>query len=108
SFLFVEKSWEKALLTRNSDILKITDDGNIVWDKQIKNQDGIYRLSDIIKTENGFLLTGYMHDSITKKADLLVLKILDNGTYEWSKYYGSALNDYGNKIINTSNGNYLV
>ena len=87
-------------------ILKIDDDGNLLWGKIIETPAWEYP-RDFEISENGyFVITG----SIKIEGgdfNIYVLKIDSVGNTVWQKRYGGGMDDFGYSICKSENG-YLV
>jgi len=98
----------------NSDIFALStdEDGNILWQE-------VYELggsqddngNDIIKTTHGGYIIGGATSNIDEmtggvKAALLI-KIDNNGTYEWHKTYGTLEGEEANSVKQTKSGGYI-
>lgn len=98
-------------------VIRTNKDGDTLWCKRYGSNAvslGIYDLGQgIIKTKDGFLITGtttnYGVSSVNE--DILLIKIDFDGNIQWSKVYGASnANDkeYGYHSIELNNGGFLV
>ena len=65
--------------------------------------------SDIIQIENnGYVLVGSTKSYEEEDYDILIVKIDDSGNEEWVQSYGIGSNDFGQAILESRNGGYLI
>jgi hypothetical protein len=65
--------------------------------------------NEIIETSDGnYLIVGTTFSSSLNSKDCFVAKIDINGDTLWTKKYGGFLDDWGNAIIESGDGNYIV
>lgn len=85
---------EKDSITTNS-ILKISNDGDIVWEKEYTDTNNKVVISDIKKSSDGnIILTGYTYKSNNKDNNKLIVAKLDEDLNEiWS-----TVNDYFDSV----------
>lgn len=85
---------EKDSISTNS-ILKISTDGNIVWEKEYTDTNNKIVISDIKKSSDGnIILTGYIYKSNNKDNNKLLVAKLDEDLNEiWS-----TINDYFDSV----------
>ncbi len=97
-------------------IIKIDNQGNIIWDQLIGGSGSDY-LEMIIETnDNGYIVVGYTNsnpsgditDSNNGLEDGLIMKFNQTGEKEWDKQIGGSNTDVFNSIIETNDGNYLI
>ena len=104
-------------------ILKINGSGQYSWSRTYGGEENDIG-KDIIQTsDGGFLLTGYTKSySADGNMDLWLIKTDQSGqtcipdedgnctqnSSKWIRSYGSSGNDFGNSVIETIDGNYVV
>jgi hypothetical protein len=88
-------------------ILKITDKGDSLWSKTLKNKKyGI--CSQISQTaDKGYVITGGTADSI-ENFDPFLLKLNEQGTTQWEKVFTDKNYDVGNSVGLTMDGGYIL
>ena len=65
--------------------------------------------SDIIQIENnGYILVGSTKSYEEEDYDILIVKIDDSGNEEWVQSYGIGSNDFGQAILESRNGGYMI
>lgn len=83
--------------------------GNMIWNKIYGTGNIAYHTyaTDILPTNNGYLVSGYSLNDGTGLYDMLVAEIDTAGNLIWSKLYGGTNNDYALAISGT-NGGFLI
>lgn len=100
----------------NSDVwvVKLNSTGAIVWQKTMGGSSGDYAYSITSTSDGGYILAGTTRSNdgdVTGNhgdVDIWVVKINGTGNIVWQKTYGGSGTDWGNKIISTSDGGYVV
>lgn len=94
-------------------ILKISADGTVEWTKQYGSSS--YETLDSIQiaVDGGYIATGTTQGDMSPNVshgyfDAFVLKIGSDGSEEWVKQYGTALQDTPTFIQSTSDGGYIL
>lgn len=91
-------------------LIKTDQDGNIMWSSN-HGYDGNDYASDIILSENGYLVVGTTQGSNgpgQAKDNIILVKTNANGGAPDIETYGSSNNDYGNSLINTDDGGFVI
>ena len=70
------------------------------------NFDNIFQT--IYSNDYGFISVGLTNSYNTSGTDIWLVKINDNGSREWHKYFGLEANDIGFSIIKTNGSSYIV
>ncbi len=87
--------------------VKIDADGNTIWSKTFggSNWDGG---SDVIKTSDGYVISGYTVSYGASAEDAYLLKIDFDGNEQWHKIYGSDHNDRFSSVVQMPDGGFLA
>jgi type IX secretion system substrate protein len=97
-------------------LIKLNTYGLILWQKSYGGSSlGDYPQSIIQTTDGGFIFTGNTSSSNGDLSntinhgdgDAWVCKLNDTGGVQWSKCYGGSLQDYGESIVQTTDGGYI-
>jgi hypothetical protein len=96
-------------------ILKIDGIGNIIWQKTIGASESEH-LSQIINTNDGFLLTGYSNSNISGEKtensrgirDYWIVKINNLGEVLWDKTIGGNNDDILLSALQSNDGGYML
>lgn len=98
-------------------IAKFTGGGNLTWargwdDAMASPQSGISQedeANDVKQLSDGsYIITGSTHKSGVSNYDAILVKISSTGTHLWTTRWGGSSSDYGNSVISTSDGGFLV
>lgn len=94
----------------NSDVwlLKINSNGEIDWSQTYGgNYDELaYSVSET--ADAGFIVSGYTNSFGSGAQDLWLIKTDMYGDTMWTKTYGGPLNDCGNSVIETAEGDFVI
>ena len=94
----------------NQDIwlIKTNSQGDTLWTKKFggeASENGV----DIINTEdNGFLILGNTTSFSNGQSDIYIIKTDSIGNKQWSQNYGNGSNDYGQSILQNTDGGYTI
>jgi hypothetical protein len=92
--------------TGNAVLYKVSQTGAQLWTKTVATGDAeLYSLAQ--SGDGGYLLCGTSYGHLGAP-DIFVLKVNSEGVTQWWKSYGGSKEDYGGRIIRTSDGHYLV
>jgi hypothetical protein len=91
-------------------VFKTDANGNKLWETSAQVTG---YLNSIVKTPDGGYVTAGHRNNITPTGsytgtDLVVVKLNASGTIVWEKIFGGGGDDFGNKILNTADGGYLI
>jgi hypothetical protein len=98
-------------------LVKVNANGDKVWDRSYGGN-GYDRPSSMVYTNDGKVVIIGSSDSnisgdksrnsISSSTDLWVIKVDTSGNKYWDKTYGGSSSDFGQSIIKTPNGGYIV
>lgn len=91
-------------------VMKLSQNGEIQWNKPINESFRVSGNSIIQTTDGGYVLTGSSdsNSNFPEIAQILVMKFSQNGEIQWNKTFGGSGGDWGNSIIQTTNGGYVL
>lgn len=102
-------------------VVKLDEDGTLLWAKQMGSNDNDAGLSLTIDNNNNVYTTGYFYQTVDfdpgagtynltayNNSDIFVQKLDTNGNFVWAKYMGGLNSDYGTSIVNDVDGNIYV
>lgn len=95
-------------------LLKIDGSGSIVWQKDIMKYHRTQHLDVIESKDHGIVFAGRTSTSLGDIAgghggsDICVIKFDEQGNKLWHKLYGGSRTDVAYKIVNTTDGGYLI
>lgn len=94
----------------NSDLLvfKIDSNGNKIWENTYGGN-----ASDtgetICHSDNGnFIIVGYTRSYGQGSGDVWLIKLDENGNKIWDKTYGGAEDEWGNSVVQSNDGGYII
>jgi hypothetical protein len=111
---FICTGTTRSRLQSNGDVFALStdDNGNILWQEVYNlggNQDDA--ANDIIKTTHGGYIicgaTNNVDETTSGVKDAVLIKISNNGTYEWHKIYGTVEGEEANAVKQTKGGGYI-
>jgi len=85
-----------------------TNAPNIEWQKYPEEGVNEFPKSVIQTSDGGYVVSGGYYMGIPSDIDLFVSKLNSNGDIEWQKCHGGSNTDFGDCIIQTSDGGYAV
>lgn len=97
-------------------LLKLSQEGNIIWDKYFGGSKHDYLIATTTTQEGGFLLTGtsYSNQSFDKKdhniggSDVWVIRLNDNGEEVWQKTLGTKNNDEASAVVQSVDEGFFI
>ena len=89
-------------------IMKLSADGNIIWQKSYGDEDINYAYSLQQTSDGGYIIASNTGLNDAEGHDILILKLFFDGIVEWSKTYGGSIDDKPSSILLTSDGGYIV
>lgn len=95
-----EESASRALIVRLDAV------GDIVWEKEYRDDDWASAGSIEQTPDEGFMVGGTVNDLST--SDVLVMKVGADGNVEWQKAVGGPSSDSGGGLHGTPDGAYIV
>ncbi len=103
----------RAELTKADDsdvwILKLAQDGSLVWDKSYGGSDWWDQANSVQQTsEEGYIVAGSTNSKGAGGWDAWVLKLDSAGNLIWDKTFGGNEDDMAGSVRQTSDGGYIV
>jgi len=89
-------------------LLKLDIDGNIQRQKVYGTAGEEWIYSMIETFDGGYILCGYTAENSLSQRDILVIKVNSDGIIQWAKKYYTPYDEAAYKIIQLSNGDYLI
>lgn len=102
-------------------VLKISNSGNLIWEKSFGYSGSDNGFSIIQTQDNGYLITGVIDVTssdgqgnnrlnINRHAggDYWVIKINSVGNLQWSRYFGGSFTDTSYALSETQTGNFII
>ncbi|MCX6257904.1 MAG: T9SS type A sorting domain-containing protein [Bacteroidia bacterium] len=80
-----------------------------LWTRTYFQQDQYLTFWDCVEApDHGYVVAGTRYTSNINSNDIMIMKIDNNGNYQWQNIVSSPGVDYGLKIINTFDKGYLI
>ncbi len=91
-------------------LLKLNASGDSTWSAFLHGPTQFHyeTVRDIAQTSDGGYILGGDYSFGQGWADFYLLKLDASGAIQWSKTYGTALNDYGMSVSQTTDGGYIL
>lgn len=89
-------------------LIKMDDEGNILWSKTYGGTNHEYAESVEQTTDGGYIIAGYGSSFGSGNWDVFLIKTNDSGNIIWSKTYGSQYPDYGYSVKQTLDEGYII
>ncbi len=95
-------------------IVKIDENGNLIWQKCFGGSDNDLAESIIQTTDGGYLIGGMSSSQDGNvsgnhgSGDYWVVKLDGGGNLQWQKCFGGSSGDWAESVIQTADGGYLV
>jgi len=89
-------------------LVKTDDDGNIQWNRTYGGANYDCANSVVETAGGGYALFGHTSSFGAGENDFWLVKVDSAGNHEWNQTYGGPDNDYGESIIETSDGGYVL
>ena len=98
-------------------LLKVDSKGNLIWQKSFAGEGNDYAFQIIKSSQNdGYVFVGSKNgffddvhaDFRTHDADMLLIKIDEDGNQIWKKTYGESEHDFGYSVCNAPDGGYYL
>ncbi len=88
-------------------LIKLDYNLDTLWKKDYNFQTYTVGLNCIEVQDHGFLISGWTWES-GANTDALIIKTDSTGDYQWHKFYGDELVEYGLNTNETPDGGYLI
>ncbi len=89
-------------------LIKIDSSGNEQWRRTFGGTMDDYGKAVQQTPDGGYILTGSIETLGLNGIDLLLIKTNSVGTMQWSKNFNKNEEDYGEAVIRTSDGGYII
>jgi hypothetical protein len=89
-------------------LIRLDHNGDTLWTRTYGGSDDETGLSVKQTADGGFIISGDSKSFGANGKDVYLVKTDPLGNPVWSKLFGSSGNDYGNSVLQTSDGGYLV
>ena len=79
-----------------------------VWQKTYGGTNTDYGYSVVQTSDGGFIIAGYTYSFGAGGSDVYLVKTDANGNQIWQKTYGGTNNDFGEAVVQTSDGGFAI
>jgi hypothetical protein len=107
---FVVTGYTNSFGVGGDDLLlsKFDASGNHLWSRTLGGSSDDYGISVVQTPDGGFVVTGYTNSFGAGGDDLLLSKFDASGNHLWSRTLGGSSDDYGQSVVQTSDGGLVV
>ena len=85
-------------------LLKTDANGDSIWTKHYGGDDWDFAYSMDTCADGGYIMAGKTYTNGSATSDILIIKVDENGTVQWTKTIGGNLNEVANSIITLADG----
>jgi len=89
-------------------ILKLDNQGNLLWDRTYGGSQDDRANSIIQTTDGGYVVAGYTSSKGAGEVDAWIIRLDREGNKVWDRTYGGSHSDRANSLIQTTDGGYVV
>jgi hypothetical protein len=89
-------------------VLKINLLGDTLWTNTFGGSGWDFGYSVQRTFDGGYIIAGETYSNSNGENDMLLLKISENGEWEWQKNFGGALQDYAKDVTQLSDSGYVI
>lgn len=87
-------------------IVKFNSSGQLNWTRTVGGTGYEFAGSLVQAADGGFIISGSTESFGSGGSDFYIAKLNSTGTLQWQKTIGGSGNDYGYRVINTSDGGF--
>lgn len=89
-------------------VVKLTDRGEIEWEKQIGGNDHSGAQNAKETSDGGYIVSGATKNTESGRDNAFLIKFTAGGEVEWEEHFGGTDIAYGNAVVEKSRGVYTV
>jgi hypothetical protein len=89
-------------------LIKTDGDGNEEWNKTFGGKDPDLGGRRVIETNDGYVIVGITQSYGAGYKDAWLIKTDENGNEEWNRTFGGWETEYGDYVIQASDGGYVI
>ena len=89
-------------------IMRTDSEGNIEWQSLYGDTRDEIANSISSASDGGFIITGEITNENTGNSSCYLLKVNNNGEFEWDRSFGGSLNDQGFFLISANDGGFVI
>jgi len=89
-------------------LLGLGSSGDSIWTKVFGSDKNEFGYSVDIDSDGGYIIVGKTDAGSEGKVDVYVIKTDSYGEEYWSKNFGGSEDDYGEEVIRTTSGDFII
>ena len=89
-------------------LLRLDGDGEIVWERTYGGDRSCTGQSTLAAEDGGYVIAGTIESETGSDLDVYLLCVDEDGTELWSKSFGTPLDEFGGRLLQTADGGYVV
>jgi len=89
-------------------IIKLGNTGNVSWTRTVGGSSYEQGNSIVQTTDGGYVVAGVTLSYGAGYYDVYIIKLDNAGNVSWTRTVGGSFSDYGNSIVQTTDGGYAV
>jgi len=89
-------------------LIKTDVDGNELWDKTFGGSGDDFEYSVIETQDGGYVVAGFTESYGAGGKDVWLIKTDVDGNEVWNKTYGGSDDDWGDSVVETQDGSYVI
>ena len=89
-------------------IMRTDSEGNIEWQSLYGDTRDEIANSISSASDGGFIIAGEITNENTGNSSCYLLKVNNNGEFEWDRSFGGSLNDQGFFLISANDGGFVI
>jgi len=93
---------------KNVYLIKIDGAGDTLWTRVYGGSEDDFGTAICTMNNGGYLVTGWTESYGSGSDDIYLLRLDANGDTLWTRVYGDQNQDYGEGVIQTNTGNFII
>lgn len=106
--IIVGWNYDSTASTSQVILMKTDSSGNKQWQQEYGGNAYDFARSIDFTLDSGYILGGTTFSFGLGPYDLYLIKTDSAGNFQWQKTFGDSLRDYGNSVVTTSDGGYVL
>ena len=89
-------------------LMRLDSDGNVLWEKTYGGERASSGQSMLPTDDGGCIIVGTIQSDDGDDAEIYLLRVDADGNEIWSRTFGTALDEYGGRLLRTADGGYVI